>query len=237
LRTRHRHGNWWGKPSFWLLAAAGFAILAFDRAWQPQWPAAYFNPADFRYAFKVLGKLEGNLRTVALLGLLAIATGHRRSLFGLRGGVFTAGPYLWLLAAMAVVIAIGSQFADIQSHYPRYLASGGPAFAERHAWPSWLAILCYELPYGLGFIPTELFFRGFLVVGLSAYMGRAAVLPMVAAYAALHFGKPLTETISSVAGGFALGVLALHHRNIWGGVLIHVGIAWLMEIIAALVRP
>jgi len=42
---------------------------------------------------------------------------------------------------------------------------------------------------------------------------------MVVAYASIHFGKPLGETIPSVFGGYLLGVLALYTRSIWGGLL------------------
>jgi hypothetical protein len=52
---------------------------------------------------------------------------------------------------------------------------------------------------------------------------------MIATYCFLHFGKPISESISSVFGGYILGLIALNSRNIWGGVFIHVGVAWLME--------
>jgi len=42
----------------------------------------------------------------------------------------------------------------------------------------------------------------------------------------------LGEAISSFFGGFILGVHALEKRNIFGGIVIHVGIAYLMEIAA-----
>ena len=48
----------------------------------------------------------------------------------------------------------------------------------------------------------------------------------------LHFGKPLGECISSVFGGYILGVIALYSRNIWGGVVLHMGVAALMELAA-----
>lgn len=46
--------------------------------------------------------------------------------------------------------------------------------------------------------------------------------------------KPLGETISSIFGGYLLGVLALYTRSIWGGLLIHLSIAWLMDGVAFL---
>ena len=63
-------------------------------------------------------------------------------------------------------------------------------------------------------------------------LGKEAVLPMVSMYAFLHFGKPLGETIGSVFGGYILGVIALKKEHIFGGFIIHVGVAYLMEITA-----
>ena len=57
---------------------------------------------------------------------------------------------------------------------------------------------------------------------------------MIVWYATIHFGRPLGETISSLFGGYILGVLALSTRSIWGGLFIHIGIAWLMEAAAFL---
>ncbi len=55
---------------------------------------------------------------------------------------------------------------------------------------------------------------------------------MAATYVFLHFGKPMGEAISSGFGGYILGIIALYSGNIWGGVFVHVGIAWLMEAMA-----
>ena len=53
---------------------------------------------------------------------------------------------------------------------------------------------------------------------------------MIATYCFLHFGKPVTETLSSIIGGYILGIIALKNKNIWGGVMVHVGVAWSMEL-------
>jgi hypothetical protein len=42
----------------------------------------------------------------------------------------------------------------------------------------------------------------------------------------------MPEAVSSIFGGYILGVIALQTRSIWGGILVHVGIAWMMEAIA-----
>lgn len=101
--------------------------------------------------------------------------------------------------------------------------------------PPWAAIGTYEVIYGGYFVWAEVVLRGFLVVGMANIMGRNAILPMVAMYAACHFAKPLGETISSVFGGYLLGVIALHSRNIMGGFWVHAGIAMMMDCLALFV--
>jgi membrane protease YdiL (CAAX protease family) len=83
---------------------------------------------------------------------------------------------------------------------------------------------------------VELAFRGFLVIGMARWLGTRAVLPMAVMYCVLHFGKPMGEAIASFFGGYILGVLALRSRSIWGGVVVHLGLAWMMEFAAYLQR-
>ena len=100
--------------------------------------------------------------------------------------------------------------------------------------PEWVTIDIYEFAYGFDFITVELLFRGFMVVGMIKLLGRHAVLAMAVTYCFLHTGKPLGEAISSIFGGYLLGVIAYETKSIWGGVIVHVGIAWMMEIIGFL---
>jgi membrane protease YdiL (CAAX protease family) len=110
------------------------------------------------------------------------------------------------------------------------LHSGGANFAAINGIYEWVAVLIYEMAYASSFISVELFFRGFLVLGFVRYLRGYAIVPMVACYCFLHFGKPLAETITSIFGGFVLGVFVYKTRNIWGGIIIHMGIALLMEL-------
>jgi hypothetical protein len=103
-------------------------------------------------------------------------------------------------------------------------------FIDGYASPVWPWKLGYELSYGLDFLSIELFFRGLLVIGLVRYAGEQAILPMAAFYCTIHFGKPLGECISSYFGGMALGVLAYRTRSILGGLTVHLGLAWMMEL-------
>jgi membrane protease YdiL (CAAX protease family) len=94
----------------------------------------------------------------------------------------------------------------------------------------WLYHLLYELSYGSDFVSVELFFRGFLILAFIKVAGKDAILPMACFYCTIHFGKPLGECISSYFGGMILGIVVYNTRSIIGGLIVHLGIAWLMEI-------
>jgi len=150
-------------------------------------------------------------------------------LFGLRFKGMNYKPFFLMLILMIPLIAIASYMPDFQKAYPQYkfwLYDG--AFGLTPIQASGV----FEFVYGLDFASIELLYRGALVVGMARVLGREAVLPMAGAYVILHFGKPLGEAISSFFGGFILGVHALEKKNIFGGIIIHVGIAYLMEIAA-----
>ena len=57
---------------------------------------------------------------------------------------------------------------------------------------------------------------------------------MASFYMAIHFSKPLGETASSLFGGLILGVISYHSKSIYGGLFVHIGIAWCMELIGFL---
>ena len=93
-------------------------------------------------------------------------------------------------------------------------------------------MMLFEFFYGIDFINVEFLFRGFFVIGMTQILGKHSIVPMVVIYFFLHFGKPPGETITSIFGGFILGIVAFYTRSIWGGIIIHIGIAQLMEAIA-----
>ena len=68
------------------------------------------------------------------------------------------------------------------------------------------------------------------MLAFAKWAGKEAILPMAIFYCTIHFGKPMGECISSYFGGIILGVVTYHTKTILGGFIVHVGIAWLMEL-------
>ncbi|MCD4793142.1 MAG: hypothetical protein K8R54_07920 [Bacteroidales bacterium] len=152
-------------------------------------------------------------------------------LFGLRYKGMNYRPFFLMLILMIPLITLASYQPDFQKTYPQYkfwYYEGAFGMTPKQT------MGVFELAYGLDFVSVELMYRGALIVGMAKVLGKEAVLPMAAAYVIIHFGKPAGEAVSSFFGGFILGVHALAKKNIFGGIIIHVGIAYIMEIAAVL---
>ncbi len=139
---------------------------------------------------------------------------------------FEPKPYWLMLLIMMPLIAAASTQPDFLHTYPKLKHIAFLPEAQSRPWQPWV----FELGYGSDFVTIGLFFRGFLVLGLSRWLGKDAILPMACFYCTIHFGKPLGECISSFFGGLILGVVTYHTRTIFGGLMVHLGIAWLMEL-------
>jgi len=132
--------------------------------------------------------------------------------------------YFILLLCMVPLVWLAAQQASFQLVYPKMKHA-----LEMSGNRSWNVAL-FQTSYSLNFVAVESFFRGFLVIALIPIVGKDAILPMAAFYCSIHFGKPTAECISSFAGGLILGVVAYYSQSIVGGIIVHLGIAWLMEI-------
>ena len=149
------------------------------------------------------------------------------SFFGFTVKDFNWKPYLIMLLIMVPLIGTASTQPDFLNMYPR-LRDVDPVLDGVKN--SWLYHLLHELSYGTDFISVELFFRGFLILAFIKVVGKDAILPMACFYCTIHFGKPLGECISSYFGGMILGAVVFNTRSIIGGLMVHLGIAWLMEL-------
>ena len=86
--------------------------------------------------------------------------------------------------------------------------------------------------YAIQFVGLEFFFRGFLVLGPGRVLGAWSIPVMVIPYLTLHFQKPYLEATAAVFAGMALGMVVMKTRSIFVGILFHITVAWLMEVMA-----
>lgn len=143
-------------------------------------------------------------------------------LYGLKNWNMTSKAYLLMLLIMVPLITLAATQNDFLSVYPKLNSVSSDT--------EWWQKLLFELSYGSDFFTIEFFFRGFLVLAFAKWVGKDAILPMACFYCTIHFGKPLGECISSYFGGLLLGVVVYNTRSIWGGLIVHLGIAWMMEV-------
>jgi hypothetical protein len=149
-----------------------------------------------------------------------------RPFYGISILNFKARPYFIMLLIMVPLIAAASTQPDFLAMYPK-LKNVQQLFWQNS---NGFYKLLYELSYGSDFFSIELFFRGFLILAFAKWAGKDAILPMAIFYCTIHFGKPLGECISSFFGGLILGIVTYNTKSIFGGLIVHLGIAWLMEL-------
>ncbi|MFN3841608.1 MAG: type II CAAX prenyl endopeptidase Rce1 family protein [Cyclobacteriaceae bacterium] len=218
--------------SFWLRSLLAISLLSIYRSlpYLDDLIASITNRTTFWYTYKIGKNMAGiGILILPLILYYLITDAHTKHRYGLNTTRFDFKPYFVMLLLMLPLIAAASFLPDFQDQYPRYEASRTHL---HYGVAEWATALVYELSYGLNFVSIEFFYRGFLVIGMIGVLGRGSVLAMASLYCFLHFGKPMGEAISSIFGGFILGTIAYQTRSIWGGVIVHVGIAWLMELAA-----
>ena len=131
-------------------------------------------------------------------------------------------PYLIMLLVMVPLLIAAATQKDFQAMYPKAnILQNIPAKGWQY--------FVYELCYGFDFVSIEFFFRGFLILALAKICGTHCIIPMACFYCCIHLGKPMGEAISSFWGGLLLGIVSYNTGSIWGGLIVHLGIAWLME--------
>ncbi len=216
---------------FWITSLFAIAVLSVDGSfhYHHAWLQTRLPAETWAYGIRLANQLVSLVTVLLPLYLFYRIAAPASHFYGLTLRHFQAKPYGTLLLLMTPLIALASFSPDFLAAYPRYQATGG---LSASGLPAWVPVAVYETAYGWDFISVELLFRGLMVIGMAHLLGRSAIVPMVTTYAFLHFGKPLGETLGSIFGGYILGVIAYQSRSIFGGILIHVGVAWLMELAA-----
>lgn len=188
--------------------------FADDYAWNNYWNMVFYWP----------------VRLVIMIGILLIIwklADRDQPFYGITTPTVKWKPYLLMLLFMVPLVAAASTQPDFLAMYPKMKIITGVYYDTNITW--WHKLI-FELSYGSDFIGIELFFRGFLILAFVKWAGKEAILPMACFYCSIHFGKPLGECISSFFGGIILGVISYHTRSILGGLMVHLGIAWMMEV-------
>jgi membrane protease YdiL (CAAX protease family) len=162
--------------------------------------------------------------TAYLLPLLLIKWGYRE-----RWADYGLNPHLkrqhlllyggMFLVVLPLVVLVAQQPAFLQTY---------PFFRQAHLAPT-STILLWESAYLLQFFALEFFFRGFLLFSLERRLGMNAVWVAMLPYCMIHFHKPPLEAFGAIIAGLVLGYVALRTRSIFGGVLVHVGVAATMD--------
>lgn len=134
-------------------------------------------------------------------------------------------PYVILIICMVPLIVLAATQPDFLHIYPR-----AKIVAGWQLYPKNVFYILHEVFYSMDFITIEIFFRGFLIIGMIQVCGKHCIVPAACFYCCIHLGKPMGEAISSFAGGLLLGIISYNTKSIRGGLLVHLGIAWMMEV-------
>jgi len=223
--------NYTNKKWFWLLLLLAPAFFTF----RVQLNVAVFTPTyNSEWANSFLDFYSANLFLKSLALMLPAALcwfcmdGAAKHSYGLKRTA-SLPAYFLLIFLMLPFLSLASFSPSFLEQYPRaFKAVGNPDTASLASW------LRFEILYAFDFLSIELFFRSFLVLAFFRLSGAQAIIPAACFYCCIHLDKPLAEAISSFFGGWLLGIICYYSKSIWGGVLIHVGIAWFMELFASL---
>jgi hypothetical protein len=218
---------------FWITSFAGIAFFAADSGFVfHQYLLDWIDPKPKlnSFLFAVLSNATEFITIALPLFLINYFLITKRSdNLGINKREINLAPFFVILLTIAPFIFISSFEKGLNNYYPTYHYAG---VAKALGVSEWVPVSTYELFYGLNFFNVELMFRGFMVIAMINFLGRDAVLPMAVFYCSIHFGKPIVEAVSSIFGGYILGAIAFQTRSIWGGVIVHMGLAWLMELSA-----
>lgn len=221
-----------------LWAMIVLAVLLFSvRAWffqQRFWIDAHVSWEFQTWAYKIVANLVGFVFLFIPCAVYWFFVDRKNQrIYGFHSKGVVLRPYFYLLLCMVPLLLIAGSQPDFLQVYPRALFLNFPSNLPHKNWYTALYEICYSSDY----VVTEFFFRGFLILAFARFVDYKAILPMCVFYVAIHFDKPLGEAASSFLGGYILGILAYKTKSIYGGVIVHLGIALLMEVVGFMFQP
>ena len=191
----------------------------------------YFEQLQFDnnvFLYEYLYWFVGDFVTLFVLPLFIIKIFLKGNLYGygLRIGDYKIGlKYsLIFLAVMVPIVWFVSAKGDFIETYPQLNAVKY----------SWNIFLVFESGILLYMIAWEFMWRGFMLFGLEEKFGYYAVLIQMIPFLILHNGKPVAETFGAIAGGLALGILALKTRSVLYCIITHAGVMFSIDLVSSL---
>jgi hypothetical protein len=224
-----KNQSYWNNGWFWcivLLAPALFSFRVNFNFHQP-WVLAKFAGKDLiflRYCFNWI--IRAFVIIIPIIIFWFIKNKNQQPLYGF-APIPSIQPYLMMVLLMIPLLALAAAQPDFQQVYPKAQLLKGMA---TDTFTGKMKYTLFELCYGFDFVSIEFFFRGFLVLSLLNICGSQALIPIACFYCTIHLSKPMGEAISSFFGGLLLGIIAYNTGSIWGGLFVHLGIAWIMEL-------
>jgi len=193
---------------------------AFESWFRPHGKDEYFELKGFAWwsSWRVIGYVIMPIITITLMPRERLRDYHLSP----RGFFHHFWIYVTLFVLVLPAVVAASTTQSFRHTYPFY------RLANRSHFDLWT----WEAFYAAQFLSLEIFFRGFLLQGLRRVAGANAIFVMIVPYCMIHYGKPLPETLGAIFAGIILGTLAMRTRSIWGGVMIHVGVALTMDVLA-----
>lgn len=221
-----KKSEFWIKTTFVIALLAGSAFFAFYKD-----IIDHFSDLSERYFIRkiLINSRNFLMFLLPLLFFWYFLKPSKSGFLWLKLKGFNPLPYFYILLIMLPIIFIASFSADFLNTYPTFKPW---TINNIFGLEKWQMGGIYELFYGVDFITVEMIFRGALVLGLVKLLGKDCILPMISVYCFLHFGKPMGEAISSIFGGYILGIIAINTESIVGGSMVHMGVAWMMEVFA-----
>lgn len=187
----------------------------------------YQNNSDV-YLYEYLYWFTTDFITLFILAILIIKFVIKEDLkdYGLQSGNYKAGLIISaiFLGAMLVIIWFVSATPDFAAKYPHLQSTKD----------NWRDFYLYESGMLLYMIGWEFIWRGFMLFGLKEKFGYYSVLIQMIPFVILHNGKPVAETFGAIAGGIALGILALRTKSIYYGVITHIGVMFSIDFISTM---
>lgn len=230
------HGELW-RLRHWQVWLFPVVLLTIDGVGQGfygymQLAEALGTYAKDRFYLQLVGSfLFRSVFIVLMLCLFRKLTEGRFGLYGLK----RSGKYLRVYALIYLMLLPLFLWTSLTPQFLDYYPKMNIAFFDGAlGWERWQLIGLFEVCYANDFLGVESMFRGAMIIGLARWLGCRAVLPMALTYMCIHLGKPDLELCSSVLGGYILGILAWRTRHLWGGIIIHLGIAMFFESVGIL---